>query len=142
MFVGEESGADPRRFAVTKLDDATRKQIKPDIKASTLWDVHAKGSGASMLVHYEPSGICVVELAEADETAVQNAVAQAAFVAASSLGTIAVPQAESTRKVGGLIATTSSWRIKSEGADMLIMVTTTPETKFMIQHVLTASYVR
>ena len=142
MFVGGESGADPQRFAVTKLDDATRKQIKPEIKASTLWDVHAKRSGVSMLVHYEPSGMCVVEIAEADETAVQNAVTQAASKAAITLNSTAIPQAEKTRKVGGLKATTSSWRFAAEGRDVLIMVTTLPESKFMIQHVLTVSYVR
>lgn len=142
MFVGGESDADPQRFVVTKLDEATRKQIKPDIKASTLWDVHAKGSDASMLVHYEPSGICVVEIAEAEEASVQRAVAQAAADAASSLDTTATTQVGETRQVGGLTATTSSWRFTSKGGEVLIMLTTLPESKFMIQHVLTASYVR
>jgi len=142
MFVGGKSTADPERFDVTELDDATRKQIKPDIKASTLWDVHAKRSDASMLVHYEPSGMCVVEIAEADEAAVQSAVARAAADAATSLNTTAISQAGETRQVGGLKATTSSWRFTSEGGDVLIMLTTLPESKFMIQHVLTASYVR
>lgn len=142
MFIGGQAGADPKRFDVTKLDDATRKQIKPDIKASTLWDVHAKASDASMLVHYEPSGMCVVEIAEADEASVQSAVAQAAADAAASLDTTAIAQASETRQVGGLEATTSSWRFRSEGREVLIMVTTLPVSKFMIQHVLTASYVR
>lgn len=142
MFLGGKSGVDPNRFDVTQLDDATRKQIKPDIKASTLWDVHAKGSDASMLVHYEPSGLCVVEVAEADETSVQSAVAQSAANAATSLNTTAMAQAGETRQVGGLKATTSSWRFRSKGGDVLIRLTTLPEAKFMIQHVLTASYVR
>jgi hypothetical protein len=142
MFVGGKSSADPERYDVTKLDDATRKQIKPDIKAATLWDVHAKASDASMLVHYEPSGICVVEIAEADEASVQRAVAEVATDAATSQNSTATAQAGETRQVGGLTATTSSWRFKSDGGDVLIMLTTLPESKFMIQHVLTASYVR
>ena len=141
MFIGGNSSADPQRFDVTKLDDATRKQIKPDIKASALWDVHAKASDASMLVHYEPSEMCVVEIAEADEASVQSAVAQVAADAAASPDTTAIPQAGETRQVGGLKATTSSWRFQSKGRDVLIMVTTLPESKFMIQHVLTASYI-
>jgi len=142
MFVGGKSGADPQRFDVTKLDDATRKQIKPDMKASTLWDVHAKASNASMLVHYEPQGMCVVEIAEADEVSVQNAVAQLAAEAANSLNSTAVAQEAQSRQVSGLTATISSWRFPSAEGEVLIMLTTLPEAKFMIQHVVTASYVR
>ncbi len=142
MFVGGQSSADPQRFDVHKLDDATRRQIKPDIKASTLWDVHAKASDASMLVHYEPEGICVVEVAEADELSVQRAVSQLAANAARELKTTAVEQKESIRAVQSLTATTSSWRFKSPQGEVLVMATTLPEAKFMIQHVLTASFVR
>lgn len=78
MFVGGKPGADPDRFDVTKLSDETRKQIKPHVKADTLWDVYATASNTSMLVHYEPQGLCVVEVAEADEASVQRAVAQVA----------------------------------------------------------------
>jgi uncharacterized protein YgbK (DUF1537 family) len=142
MFVGGTSQADPQRFDVTELDDATRKQIKPDIKAATLFDVRAKASDASMLVHYEPQGLCVVEIAEADEKSVQNAVAKAASDAATSISSTAVEQARATRQLQGLTATTSSWRFPSAKGEVLVMVTTVPEAKFMIQHVLTASYVR
>jgi len=142
MFVGGESGADSNRFDVTKLDKSTREQIKPDIGASALWDVHAKASDASMLVHYEPQGMCVVEIAEADEASVQNAVAQVAADAAASLNTTAKAQGTTRRVVKGLTATTSSWRFPSTGGEVLIMLTTLPEAKFMIQHVVTASYVR
>lgn len=142
MFVGGKSGADTQRFDVTKLDDATRKQIKPDIKASTLWDVHAKASDASMLVYYEPQGMCVLEIAEADEVSVQNAVAQVAADAATSLNTTAVAQEVEARQIGGLTVTISSWRFRSEGGEVLIMLTTLPDSRFMIQHVVTASHVR
>ena len=142
MFIGGKSSADPQRFEVTELDDATRKQIKPDISSSMLWDVYAKTSNASMLLHYEPTGICVVEIAEANEASVQSAVAQAAADAAASLNTTAVAQDSQTRQVSGLKATTSSWRFRSNERDVLIMATTLPESKFMIQHVLTVSYVR
>lgn len=142
MFVGGTSSADPKRFDVTKLADATRKQIKPDIQATTLWDVHAKASDASMLVHYEPDGLCVVEIAEADEESLQSAVAQVVAVAAASLNTPATTQEKATRQVGGLTATTSSWRFSSPAGEVLIMATTLPEAKFMVQHVVTASYVR
>lgn len=142
LFIGGESVADPKRFDVTKLDDATRQQIKPAIKASTLWDVHARASNASMLVHYEPDGICVVEVAEADEGSVQKAVARVVADAASSLETAAVPQETVTRQVDGLTATTSSWGFRSAAGEVRIMVTTLPESKFMIQHVMTVNFVR
>ncbi|QYU69585.1 hypothetical protein J4558_05445 [Leptolyngbya sp. 15MV] len=141
MFVGREPGVDPQRFNVTQLSDATREQIKPHIKASTLWDVHAKASDASMLMHYDPQGICVVEIAEADEHSVQRAVAQVAVDTAASLNTAAIIQPSETRQVEGLTATTLSWRFPSRGNDVLIMLTTVPVAKFMIQHVLTISYV-
>ena len=142
VFLGRASDADPERFETTKLNDATRKQIKPDIKATTLWDVHAKASDASMLVHYEPQGLCVVEIAEADELSVQNAVAQVAAEAAVSVKTTAIAEERTTRKIGGLISTTSTWRFPSAGREVLVVLTTLPEAKFMIQHVVTASYVR
>lgn len=95
-----------------------------------------------MLVHYEPQGLCVVEVAEANEASLQSAVAQVANSAASSLKTAATAQPKASRKVEGLTATTFSWRFPSAAGDVLIMLTTLPEPKFMIQHVITASYVR
>lgn len=142
MFIGKESGADPQRFDVTKIDDATKRRIKPNIGASTLWDVHAKTSDASMLVHYEPQGLCVVEIAEADEKSVQDAVAQAASVAASALRTTVTAQPVSTRQIEGTTATTASWRFGSPKGDVMVMLTTMPASKVMVQHVMTASYVR
>jgi hypothetical protein len=142
VFIGKESAADSQRFEVTELDDTTKRQIKPDIGASTLWDVHAKISDASMLVHYEPQGLCVVELAEADEKSVQEAVAQVASAAAGVLGKSATAQPVTTRRIERTTATTASWRFGSPKGDVLVMLTTTPEPKFMVQHVMTASYVR
>ena len=142
MFIGGKSGADHQRFEVTRLDDATRRQIKPNIKASTLWDVRGKASDASMLMHYEPEGLCVVEMAEADEASMQSAVAKVASDAAISLNKTATEQEKLTRLVQGMTATTSSWRFPSDKGGVLVMLTTLPEAKFMIQHVITVSYVR
>lgn len=139
LHVGEAPTADPDRFDITELDEGTRREIKPDIKASSLWDIHAKASDASMLVHYEPSGICIVEIAEADEASVLNAIGQAAEKAAKKLGTTTIKQESEARKVAGLMTTSSVWRLPSQQGDVLIMLTTTPEPKYMIQHVVTVS---
>lgn len=92
-----------------------------------------------MLVHYEPSGICIVEIAEADEASVLNAIGQAAEKAAKKLGTTTIKQESEARKVAGLMTTSSVWRLPSQQGDVLIMLTTTPEPKYMIQHVVTVS---
>jgi hypothetical protein len=34
------------------------------------------------------------------------------------------------------------WRIKNPKGDVMLAVTTYPDSKFMIQHVMTASYVK
>lgn len=139
LHVGETPTADPDRFDVTELGEKTRREIKPNIKASSLWDVHAKASDASMLVYYEPQGICVVEIAEADEASVLNAIGDAAERAAKKLGATPIKQEREARKVAGLITTSSVWRLPSQQGDVLIMLTTTPEPKYMIQHVVTVS---
>lgn len=142
MFTGKLPEADPKRFEMTKLDEATKKQIKPDVRADALWNVRGRASDAMMLVHYEPSGICVVEVAEADEQSVQDGVRAVAQSAAQAVGKAATEQPAVHKMVEGLTATNLSWRFPTAKGDVLIMVTTVPEPKFMIQHVITASYVR
>ncbi|WP_395672622.1 NMCC_0638 family (lipo)protein [Phenylobacterium sp.] len=142
MFAGRQPDVDTKRFEITKFDEATKKRIKPHVQADALWNVQGRASGAMMLVHYEPTGLCVVEVAEADERSVQDSVRAVADVAARALGQAATEQPVSRKKVQGLTATNSSWRFPTPKGDVLVMVTTVPEPKFMIQHVITASYVR
>lgn len=142
MFLGNASNADPSRFDVSEVDAATRRQIKPDVQAKTLWSVEGKASGVMMLVHYEPTGMCVVEIAEADDKAVQEGVRALAQDAALKQGAAAVEQPLVRTPVQGLIASSAGWRLPSAKRDLLVMVTTVPEPKFMIQHVITVSFAR
>lgn len=139
LQVGETPSVDPARFEVTELDEATRRAIKPSIEAKSLWDVHAKQSDASMLVHYEPGGMCVVEVAEADDRSMRTAVEQAVTKAGEKLGAEVEKLTDRNRKMGGLKTTTSTWSLTTVDSKVFIMLTTAPEPKFMIQHVMVVS---
>ena len=71
LFTGEPSDVDPSRFSVTKLPPQTVKKIKPNLAKQTVWDVSGTQSDVHMLVHYDPIGVCVVEVAAADEEAIR-----------------------------------------------------------------------
>jgi hypothetical protein len=66
----KESVVDPTRFAITKIGEQTARKIKPGVKGP-LWDVSGTKSDVHMLVHYEPAGLCIVEVAEADEAEIR-----------------------------------------------------------------------
>jgi hypothetical protein len=142
VFLGGESAIDPSRFTVTKLDPATAKQIKPDFGNATIWDVSGNTSQVHMLVHYEPTGMCVVEVAEADEGEIREKYIALVDRSASTLKIKPEHQADRINEVEGKPATTSMWRLKGQKRDIMFAITTYPEAKFMIQHVLTVSYVR
>lgn len=142
LFTGKEARADPARFKVDKLDEATVRQIKPQLVARPLWNVQAKASGAMMLVHYEPQGLCVVEVAEADAGAMKRSFAALAEATAGGAGAVATAQPDQTRKVEKTTATISMWRFPTPKADVMLAITSAAEPSFMVQHVMTASYVR
>lgn len=141
-YAGAAGELEPSRFEVTKLDEATARRIKPRLAKQTIWDVHGIRSDVSMLVHNDPAGACVVEIAEADETAVRRAFERAAANAASALGAPATPQPVQTKHIEGKDATAQSWRYRTTKGDVLIVLTTYPDPKFMVQHIATISYVR
>lgn len=142
MFLGGKSDIDPSRFTVTKLPVDTVKEIKPDLVNATVWDVSGKASDVHMLVHYEPSGMCVVEVAEADELAIRKDYLALVERSAKALKGAPERQPDKTNDVQGKLATTSMWRLKGQERDIMFAITTYPEPKFMIQHLLTVSYVR
>lgn len=139
LFTGKQSDVDPARFTVTKIGDDTAREIKPDVKGA-LWDVSGTNSDVRMLVHYEPEGLCVVEVAEADEGSIRASFER--LVQQTSAATAATPQRERDRRnrIEGKDATSSMWRVKAQERDVMLAITTYPDPKFMIQHVMTASY--
>ena len=142
MFLGGKSDIDPSRFTVTELSPEAIKEVKPNLSNSTLWDVSGKASDVHMLVHYEPSGMCVVEVAEADEAAMRVGYLALIERAAKALDTKSERQSDRTTDVQGKAATTSMWRLKNGKKDVMFAITTYPEARFMIQHLMTVSYVR
>jgi len=143
MFVGAGSDIDPARFNFTKLDEDTVREIKPEQSGRPLWDVTGKASQAHMLVHYEPTGMCVVEVAEADEASIRARYLAVVEQIALRVGQAAKPQADRVKAIEGKNATTSMWRIDGGPKGSIMMaITTYPEAKFMIQHLMTVSYVR
>lgn len=143
MFTGGKSDIDPARFDVTKLDPATVKQIKPDLSAGEdLWDVSGKASGVRTLVHYEPNGMCVMEVAEADETAIRTEYGALVQQIAQRTGAKIEQQPDKKNKVQGKDATTSMWKLTGGPKDIMLAITTYPDAKFMIQHLMTVSYTR
>jgi hypothetical protein len=132
----------PERFKPTKLSDKTVRSIRPEAKGQTYWNFQGLESGLMALVHFEPAGICAVEISEADEASVRGAFATAVTETAAKLGNAADRQPDKVTMIEGKPATYSSWRIKTPRGDVLLALTTYPEPRFMIQHLLTASHVR
>lgn len=142
LFTGNpKSEVDPTRFAVTQINEQSAREIKPDVKGP-LWDVSGTKSDVHMLVHYEPAGMCVVEVAEADEATIRKDFERLVQQTSTALGSAAQQQPDKTIKIEGKDATTSMWRMKGPKGDIMLAVTTYPEAKFMIQHLMTVSYVK
>ena len=142
LFIGKEAKADPARFSVAKISDGTARKIKPNLNGQTLWDVSGTQSDVHLLVHYEPAGLCVVEVAEADEKAMRVEFERLVQQVSSFLDATPQRQADKRNRVDGKDATSSAWRLKSPTGDIMLAVTTYPDPKFMIQHLMTASYVQ
>lgn len=142
LFVGnKKSEVDPTRFTVTRFSEQDAHEIKPDVKG-TLWDVSGTQSDVHMLVHYEPAGLCVVEVAEADEAAIRANFERLVQQTSTTLGSTAQRESDKRNRIEEKEATTSMWRMRSPHGDILLAVTTYPDPKFKIQHLMTASYVK
>lgn len=141
LFTGEQNPEiDPSRFAITQISEQIAHEIKPDVQGP-LWDVSGTKTDARMLVHYEPAGLCVVEVAEADEASVRARFERLVQQTSTTLGSIAQREPDQRNHIDGQDATTSMWRVKSAKGNVMLSVTTYPDPKFMIQHLMTASYV-
>lgn len=142
LFTGKEkSEVDPTRFAITKISEQHAREIKPEVKGP-IWDVSGTKSDVHMLVHYEPAGLCVVEVAEADEATIRAGFQRLVQQTSTTLGSRAQREPDKRNRIQGKDATTSMWRVKSPKGDVALAVTTYPDPKFMIQHLMTASYVK
>lgn len=141
LFTGKKSEVDPARFSVTKIGDDTARKIKPAVKGP-LWDVSGTKSGVRMLVHYESAGLCVVEVAEADERSIRTAFEGLVQQTSAAFKSPPQRQPDKRNSIEGKDATTSMWRMGSPKGDVMLVVTTYPDAKFMIQHLMTASYVK
>jgi hypothetical protein len=142
LFTGNpKSEVDPTRFVITKISDKNAREIKPDVKGP-LWDVSGARSGVHMLVHYEPAGMCVVEVAEADEPTIRTDFERLVRQTSAALRSAAQREPDKTNRIEGKDATTSMWRMRGPNGDIMLAVTTYPEAKFMIQHLMTVSYVK
>ncbi len=141
MFVGKKSDIDPSRFSVTKLAPDTAKLVQPNFTGD-VWDVSGKTSDAHMLVHYEPNGMCVVQVAAADETNIRASYTELVEQIAKAAGANIERQQDKVNDVQGKPATTSMWRLSTTPQSIMLGLTTYPEAKFMIQHMMTVSRVR
>jgi hypothetical protein len=141
MFVGKKSDVDASRFSVTKLAPDTAKLVQPNFTGD-VWDVSGKISDAHMLVHYEPSGMCVVQVAAADEANIRASYMELVELTAKAVGANIERQQDKVNDVEGKPATTSMWRLSTASQSLMLGLTTYPDAKFMIQHMMTVSRVR
>jgi hypothetical protein len=142
MFTGAKSDIDPSRFSVTELSPETVREIKPELKSAQVWDVSGKTSDVHMLVHYEPTGMCVFEVADADESAIRSEYVALVGRIGATMKAAPTKQPDRINDVNGKPATTSMWQIKGTSRNLMFAITTYPDPKFMIQHLMTVSYVR
>lgn len=126
-------------FQVSNLDP----ELAARLSKGPVRSIEAKASHAMMLISYEPQGLCMVRLASADEVSVARIFAIHVDQLALELKLPAEMQPLQTREIEGMKVTSHSWRLKSEGKSMWLVVTTSPEDKgYVSQHVMTISYVR
>jgi len=142
MFTGTASDVDQTRFAVTELGKETARQVKPESRADHIWDVSGKTSNVHTLVHYEPTGLCVVEVADANEADIRTAFAQLVGDTATKLKSAAERQPDQVHQLDGKPATSSMWRLHAKDSDIALAETTYPDPKYMIQHLFTVSRVK
>lgn len=129
-------------YRLTRLDPETSRELGEGITSQPLTSIEGIASGVMMLMHYEPAGMCVVQVAAADEVAMTDAFLSVVERTAKALGEPSEAQPVRQRPLDGLNSTYSSWRMKSPKGDLMFAITTYPEPKFMIQHMMTISYVR
>jgi hypothetical protein len=142
LFAGDTMPElDPMRFAISKIGKEQAREIKPDIKGD-LWDVSGTKSDVHLLVHHEPNGLCVVEVAEADEPTMRADFVRLVQQTSTALQSPPQREPDKRNRIEGKDATTSMWRMKSPKGDIMLALTTYPDAKFMIQHLMTASYVK
>ena len=141
MFVGKNPDVDRSRFSVTKLSPKTAKQVQPNFSGD-VWDVSGKSSDVHMLVHYEPSGMCVVQVAAANEADIRSSYMALVEQTAKAADAKVERQQDRVNDVQGKPATTSMWRLSTTPENIMLGLTTYPEDKFMIQHMMTVSRVR
>lgn len=139
-FTDSKSDLDETRFSTFKLSDETVRQIKPKLAGQDVWDVSGQQSGVHMLVHYEPTGICVVEVAKADEAAMRESYSALIDELAERLEVTPERQEDKTNRFEGKDATTSLWRFDNPKRDILLAITTYPDPTFMLQHVMTINF--
>ncbi len=141
LFTGEKAEIDEARFSISRLSPKTVKQIKPNLAGQSVWDVSGTQTGVHMLVHYDPVGICVVEVAQAKEGALREE--YESLVGRMGKTLAATPERkDQSKEVDGRPVLNSMWRFKQAKGDILLALTTYPEPKFLIQHVMSISYVR
>jgi hypothetical protein len=86
--------------------------------------------------------MCVVEVAEADEATIRTDFQRLVQQTSAALRSAAKQEPDRRNQIEGKDATTSMWRMKASKGDIMLAVTTYPDAKFMIQHLMTASYVK
>ena len=140
LFVGEASDLDATKFKSTKLRPDTVARIKPNLVEQDVWDVTGKSSNVRMLVHYDPAGMCVVEVAAADETSLRKTYEEMIEKISRNFDKPPKVEPDQTKEIGDNKATTSIWEFVGSSQNILFAITTYPEPKFMIQHVMTINY--
>ncbi|MCZ4342600.1 hypothetical protein O4H52_13345 [Sphingomonadaceae bacterium G21617-S1] len=129
-------------YFMTELEPDLARELLDGRTNHTLRSITGLSSGAMMLMHYEPSGMCVTQVGEADEAAMLARFRAVVDRTALALHVDAEAQPIKRRKLEGLDTTYSSWRLKSPKGDIMLAITTYPEPRFRIQHMMTVSYVR
>lgn len=129
-------------YRLTSLDPEMSRELGKGITTQPLTSIEGIASGVMMLMHYEPAGMCVVQVAAADEAAIQARFLSVVERTAKAFGEKAEAQPVRHAPLDGLNSTYSSWRMKSPKGDLMFAITTYPEPRFMIQHMMTISYVR
>ena len=141
MFLGNDGGLDDEHFSAAQLSPETVVQIKPELAGSDLWDVQSNQSDVRLLVHSD-RGMCAVEVAEASEQDIRDAFSVLVQVTAIALDASIQREEDQVQQIEGEAATTSVWRFDTSDQDLMLALTTYPDARFMIQHLMTVSYVR
>jgi hypothetical protein len=127
------------RYGIARVEPGVAAAAIPSLGDAPLWSIGARASGVKMLHYVTQSGICGVEVAEADSVAIARDFSVMVRDLAARLMSDQGPPKEETDE-GGFI--TRIWRLHAPTGDIDVGISTSAPPASEPQHIMTMARVR